>query len=94
MFGEDLAASVAEGLRWGVDGWVDDDLAFAVPWGFSLAEIAVPTFVWHGSEDLMAPFAHDHGLPRTSRVRRHDCSRARVICPSARVLSTGCSTIS
>ena len=61
-FGEDLAANFAEGLRTGVEGWVDDDLAFVAPWGFSVAEIAVPTFVWQGSEDLMVPFAHGHWL--------------------------------
>ena len=61
-FGEDLAANFAEGFRTGVDGWVDDDLAFVTPWGFSLAEIAVPTFVWQGSEDLMVPFAHGQWL--------------------------------
>jgi len=61
-FGQDLAATMAEGLRTGVDGWVDDDLAFAAPWGFGLAEIAVPTFVWHGNEDLMVPFAHGQWL--------------------------------
>ena len=61
-FGEDMVANFAEGLRTGVDGWVDDDLAFVAPWGFSLAEIAVPTFVWQGSEDLMVPFAHGQWL--------------------------------
>ncbi len=61
-FGEDLAANFAEGLRTGVDGWVDDDLAFVAPWGFSLAEIAVPAFVWQGSEDLMVPFTHGQWL--------------------------------
>ena len=30
-FGEDMVANFAEGLRTGVDGWVDD-LAFAAPW--------------------------------------------------------------
>ena len=61
-FGEDLAANFAEGLRTGVEGWVEDDLAFVAPWGFSVAEIAVPTFVWQGSEDLMVPFAHGQWL--------------------------------
>ena len=61
-FGEDMAANFAEGLRTGVDGWVDDDLAFVAPWGFELAEITVPTFVWQGSEDLMVPFAHGKWL--------------------------------
>ena len=61
-FGEDMAANFAEALRTGVDGWVDDDLAFVAPWGFTLDEIAVPTFVWQGSEDLMVPFAHGQWL--------------------------------
>jgi pimeloyl-ACP methyl ester carboxylesterase len=61
-WGDDLVASFAEALRVGVDGWVDDDLAFVKPWGFALDEIAVPTFIWQGSEDLMVPFAHGQWL--------------------------------
>lgn len=61
-FGQDMVASFAEALRTGVDGWVDDDLAFCEPWGFALDEITVPTFVWQGSEDLMVPFAHGQWL--------------------------------
>jgi pimeloyl-ACP methyl ester carboxylesterase len=61
-FGQDMAANFAEGLRTGVDGWVDDDLAFVAAWGFTMAQIAVPTFVWQGSADLMVPFAHGKWL--------------------------------
>ena len=57
-YGADLAAHMHEGLRTGVDGWLDDSLLFTEPWGFGLDEIAVPAFVWQGSEDLMVPFAH------------------------------------
>jgi pimeloyl-ACP methyl ester carboxylesterase len=60
--GEDLAASFSEALRTGVDGWLDDDLAFVQPWGFELAQLAVPVFVWQGSEDLMVPPAHGRWL--------------------------------
>ncbi|GHH88897.1 hypothetical protein GCM10018793_70260 [Streptomyces sulfonofaciens] len=59
---EDLSATFSEALRTGVDGWADDDLAFARPWGFAPEEIAVPAFVWQGSEDLMVPFAHGRWL--------------------------------
>ncbi|GIF50446.1 pimeloyl-ACP methyl ester carboxylesterase [Asanoa ferruginea] len=61
-FGVDLTAGFAEGLRLGVDGWLDDDLAFIRDWGFELAEIAMPTYVWQGSEDLMVPYAHGKWL--------------------------------
>ncbi len=57
-FGEDMVANFREALRNGVDGWVDDDLAFTRPWGFDLKEISVPTSIWQGSADLMVPFAH------------------------------------
>jgi pimeloyl-ACP methyl ester carboxylesterase len=57
-FGDDLVASFREGLRTGVSGWVDDDLAFVSSWGFQLSDIRVPVFLWQGSEDLMVPFAH------------------------------------
>ncbi len=61
-FGEDLASNIHEGLRVGVDGWLDDDLAFVKPWGFALAEITAPTFLWQGSEDRMVPIAHGRWL--------------------------------
>jgi len=56
--GEDLAAGMSEGLRRGVDGWLDDDLAFLAPWGFALDEIRVPVSLWQGDADLMVPYAH------------------------------------
>jgi pimeloyl-ACP methyl ester carboxylesterase len=61
-FGEEMAASFREALRVGVDGWLDDDLAFLSPWGFDLGEITVPVSVWQGSEDLMVPYDHGRWL--------------------------------
>lgn len=63
-FGADMAAHMAEGLRVGVDGWLDDDLAFVRPWGFALDDVTVPCFLWQGSVDLMVPFAHGQWLAR------------------------------
>lgn len=63
-WGEDLAANLHEALRLGVDGWLDDDLAFLRPWGFSLDDITVPSFMWQGGEDLMVPPAHGRWLTR------------------------------
>ncbi len=59
---EDLAAQFQQAVSVGVDGWLDDDLAFTRPWGFDLGAITVPTYVWQGSEDLMVPFAHGRWL--------------------------------
>jgi len=61
-FGEDLAANFREAVRTGVDGWLDDDLAFAGPWGFDLGEISVPTTIWHGTADLAVPVSHGKWL--------------------------------
>ena len=66
-FGEDLVAGYAEGLRTGVDGWLDDDLAFVKPWGFEPSQLSVPVFVWQGSEDLMVPIAHGQWLLEENR---------------------------
>jgi pimeloyl-ACP methyl ester carboxylesterase len=63
-FGEDMVANFHEAMRNGVDGWVDDDLAFTRPWGFDLKEISVPTSIWQGSVDLMVPFAHGQWLSK------------------------------
>ncbi|WP_127499956.1 alpha/beta fold hydrolase [Actinoplanes solisilvae] len=37
------------------DGWVDDSLAFARPWGFDPSTIAVPVGVWRGTDDETVP---------------------------------------
>jgi pimeloyl-ACP methyl ester carboxylesterase len=61
-YAEDMAANFTEGLRRGVDGWLDDDLCFTRPWGFDLNRVAVPAFLWQGSDDLMVPFPHGQWL--------------------------------
>jgi pimeloyl-ACP methyl ester carboxylesterase len=62
--GEDMVASFAEALRAGVDGWLDDDLAFVQPWGFDLSDVSAPVVIWQGSDDLMVPFSHGEWLCR------------------------------
>jgi pimeloyl-ACP methyl ester carboxylesterase len=57
-----MAAQVLEALKHGVDGWVDDDLAFVKPWGFDVADIAVPVRLVYGRADTLVPAAHGDWL--------------------------------
>lgn len=59
---ENLHASIALALREGVDGWLDDDLAFVHPWGFVPGDVSVPVHLWQGGQDLMVPPAHGRWL--------------------------------
>ncbi len=60
--GDELTAQIAEGVRLGASGWIDDDLAFVKPWGFAVEEITVPVYLWQGDKDLMVPFEHGRWL--------------------------------
>jgi pimeloyl-ACP methyl ester carboxylesterase len=53
-----LLATYAEGLRTSAHGWIDDDVAFHVPWGFDLATVTIPVLLWHGAGDTISPVSH------------------------------------
>jgi pimeloyl-ACP methyl ester carboxylesterase len=80
MARDDMAAMLrefgAELGRGGYWGWVDDDLAFTRPWGFELAEIAVPVEIRYGARDTLVPAAHGEWLaahvPGATAVVEHD----------------------
>ena len=45
-------------LRPGIDGWVDDEIAFAQPWRVNLAAVRQPAAIWHGDEDRIVALAN------------------------------------
>jgi pimeloyl-ACP methyl ester carboxylesterase len=56
------AAHLLTGMAPGVDGWVDDDLAFVKPWGFDVAACRVPVVLSYGRQDTLVPGAHGDWL--------------------------------
>jgi pimeloyl-ACP methyl ester carboxylesterase len=56
------AAGIRRALEHGLDGWIDDDLAFAKPWGFDPADTRVPVQIWQGEEDRLVPWSHGQWL--------------------------------
>ncbi len=57
-----MAAQLLEALKGGVDGWVDDNLAFVKPWGFDVTEIQVPVRLVYGRADTLVPGSHGDWL--------------------------------
>lgn len=56
--GSILAASLRHAFESGVEGWLEDDIAFTKDWGFGLGDVHVPVSLWQGREDLMVPLRH------------------------------------
>ena len=55
---EEMAASCRRAFAHGVGGFLDDDRAFLSPWGFDVADAAVPVAIWYGDQDAMLPPTH------------------------------------
>jgi pimeloyl-ACP methyl ester carboxylesterase len=70
---DEYALQFSEGLKSGVWGWLDDDLAFIKPWGFDLNLLdKVPISIWQGRLDLMVPEQHGHWLAKhLPQARNH-----------------------
>ena len=61
----------------GVDGWVDDMLAFVRPWGIDVTSIRVPTGIKYGRTDNLVPPAHGDWLAAhipNAMVDAHDAA--------------------
>jgi pimeloyl-ACP methyl ester carboxylesterase len=61
-FAEFMYASISNGLRDGIEGWLEDDLAFVTSWGFDVESVDVPVLLWHGEHDRFVPIAHGRWL--------------------------------
>ena len=57
-----IAIQLRAGLRGGVDGWVDDDIAMTRAWGFDVTDIKVPVMLTYGRHDTLVPAAHGDWL--------------------------------
>jgi pimeloyl-ACP methyl ester carboxylesterase len=58
-YGETMLGRMRIAMEPGIDGWMEDDIAFVEPWGLDPADITVPVAVFHGQQDTMVP--HGHG---------------------------------
>ena len=59
---EYLLYTAREGLAPGGEGWWEDGVAFARPWGFELSDITIPVLVMQGRQDQFVPFGHGQWL--------------------------------
>jgi pimeloyl-ACP methyl ester carboxylesterase len=61
-FADYLLEADRHALTPGIDGWLDDDIAFIRDWGFALESIARPVLLLHGEDDRFVPVAHGRWL--------------------------------
>jgi len=59
---EHLHEAALHGFETSTDGWLDDDFAFARPWGFELESIRRPVLLLQGEDDRFVPGSHGHWL--------------------------------
>ena len=57
-----LVAVMREGLRQGTEGCGWDNVAWVGPWLLDLSTVRVPTWLWYGAEDPLAPPVHGEWL--------------------------------
>jgi pimeloyl-ACP methyl ester carboxylesterase len=55
-------AAAPEAFRNGARGYVQEGRLYGQPWGFELAAVEPPVFIWHGELDASVPVAMAHYL--------------------------------
>ncbi|MFI9387957.1 alpha/beta fold hydrolase [Kutzneria sp. NPDC052558] len=60
----DLGRNAGLATANGLDGMIDDDLAYVSPWGFEVQQIACPVLLLHGGSDRIIPLSHAEWLAR------------------------------
>ena len=84
-----LATDAGRAVTAGSDGLIDDDVAFAAPWGFALEDVAAPVLVVQGGQDRVVPPIHARalvaGCPQAELWVRPDDGHVSVLdaCPAA-----------
>ncbi len=46
----------------GIDGWIDDCMAFTREWGFDITRIHAPVSIWYGTDNALCPRGHTDWL--------------------------------
>ncbi|MEP7023266.1 MAG: alpha/beta hydrolase [Actinomycetota bacterium] len=62
-----LGDIAGQALAGGLDGMLDDDLAYVSPWGFRPGPVTAPVLFLHGSQDRIVPSTHSEWLARQCR---------------------------
>ncbi|RZS68202.1 pimeloyl-ACP methyl ester carboxylesterase [Agromyces ramosus] len=78
-----LGDDVARSAQFGPDGLIDDDVAFAKPWGFELEAVRAPVLLVQGEGDRVVPRRHASWmlgrLPRATLWMRLDDGHVSVL---------------
>ncbi len=62
---EGMRESMRESFRQGVDAATYEGRLYALPWGFELADIAMPVTIWQGALDTNVPLSNGHVFAHT-----------------------------
>jgi pimeloyl-ACP methyl ester carboxylesterase len=66
--------------RDGVDGWIDDCIAFTKPWGVDPSASDVPVSIWYGRDDVLCPSNHAEWLlSHIPNAERHELPHGHLL---------------